>query len=418
MIHYITSNGIGNAWVGTELQIVQKTGIPFVLHSMRPPHQNFFISETATRINSETRLIYPLPIVGLVISLFLAPFLFGGCFFSALCNALFSPRESMRVKISSMSHFLVACHWARSLRNEEVSHIHSQWINSCGTIGMYGAWLLGVSFSFTGHAADLFRERVALLDKIKRAEFIICISNFHREFYLKNGAREEQLAIMYCGIDTSHFNPFSRRLNEGQPFRILSSGRLVEKKGFDYLIDACKLLIDKGENIECIIGGSGPLEDELRQQTEKLGISDKITLLGEPLKQEEIPEFMHSGEVYCLPCVWASDNDVDGLPQMLMEAMACGRPAISTRLVGIPDLIIDRETGLLVEPNNAEELAEAIGLLIHDESLRDNLAKSGREYVTTTFDLRDCLKPILSRFRNKLELSTVQSHSDQESDKE
>ena len=103
---------------------------------------------------------------------------------------------------------------------------------------MYGAWLLGKSFSFTGHASDLFRDRVALEDKVRRAAFIICISTFHRDYYKKLGARDEQLVITYCGIDVSLFSPKPAEQPRQQPVTILSSGRLVDKKGFDYLIDA------------------------------------------------------------------------------------------------------------------------------------------------------------------------------------
>ena len=121
--------------------------------------------------------------------------LFGRRYFAALANALFGKRESLRCRFAALSHFFVACHWARKLRRESVSLIHSQWIHSCGTIGMYGAWLLGCPFSFTGHATDLFRDRVALEDKIRRADFIVCISKFHQNLYKTLGARDDQLSI-------------------------------------------------------------------------------------------------------------------------------------------------------------------------------------------------------------------------------
>ena len=128
-----------------------------------------------------------------------------------------------------------------------MSLIHSQWIHSCGTVGMYGAWLLDVPFSFTGHAVDLFRDRVALDDKIRRAEFIVCISEFHRRFYLEHGARPQRLHVVYCGIDTGAF-AFHRHRREGR-FREPSVGRLVEKKGFNDLIQACGILADRGDQI-------------------------------------------------------------------------------------------------------------------------------------------------------------------------
>lgn len=410
MIHYVTQNGIGNAWVANELSRVEAAGVPVVLHAMRAPDKLFHVSPWALRLNERTRLMYPLPLPGLLASLLLAPLLFGSRFFAALGNALFGRREHLRARIAGIAHFAVACQWARGARaraDEPVTHIHSQWINSCGTIAMYGAWLLGKPYSFTGHATDLFRDRSALLDKIARADFIVCISEFHRRFYLEHGARPEQLFIAYCGIDPSWFYPPSPTATPVlRPYRILATGRLVEKKGFAILIDACKRLADRGERFDCVIGGSGPLEGELRAQVERLGLADRISLTGQALLQEKMVEFMHGGDVYVLPCVWASDGDVDGLPQMLMEAMACGLPAISTRMVGIPDLIRDEQTGLLVEPNSVEQLAEAIARLMHDRALSQRLAVEGRRWLLERFDLADCLEPLIERFRTRLGLES------------
>ncbi|MCP4249418.1 MAG: glycosyltransferase family 4 protein [bacterium] len=414
MIHYITTNGIGNAWVANELRQVELAAVPFMLHTMRPPGQTYHLSEWALKINRRTRVIYPLPRLSMLVSALAGSFLFGGRFFAALANALFGERETLRGRIAAIAHLLVACHWARLSRNERVTHIHAQWIHSSGTIAMYGAWLLGVPFSFTGHATDLFRDRVALKDKIRRAEFIICISSFHRDFYVEHGARPEQLRIVYCGIDVDQFSSpeASRKRSEGV-IRIRSSGRLVEKKGFRYLIDACKVLAERGVALECVIGGSGPLEQTLRKQVDELGLSDRMTVTGEALKQEKIPEFMHGGDVYCLPCVWASDNDVDGLPQMLMEAMACGLPAVSTRLVGIPDLVVHEKTGILVEPNDAMALADAILRLGRDRDLAERLARAGRQHVLEKFDISNCLEPLIAEFRAKLGQPAVSAEMDE-----
>jgi len=415
VIHYVTTNGIGNAWVANELSRVDAAGVPFALHAMRAPDKLLHVSPWAVRMNERTQLIYPLSLWGMVVSALAAPLLFGGRFFSALVNALFGKREHVRARLAGIAHLFVACHWARGLRRrgERVSHVHSQWINSCGTIAMYGAWLLDAPFSFTGHATDLFRDRCALEDKIRRAEFIVCISEWHRQFYVEHGARPEQLFVTYCGIDPAWFYPATDETAAAQrPYRILSSGRLVEKKGFGILVQACKVLADRGEHFECVIGGSGELEAQLRQQIEREGLSDRVTVTGQTLLQEKIVEFMHGGDVYALPCVWAADDDVDGLPQMLMEAMASGLPAISTRLVGIPDLIVHERTGLLVEPNDAVGLADAITRLMRDRPLGRQLAVDGRRFVLERFDLRNCLEPLIERYRQRLGLGAAKQTID------
>ncbi len=416
MIHYITSTGVGNAWVGNELMALADRGIPFRLHSLHKPTATFFKSEQVKQIAEQTNYIYPLGVWRVLTSLLLAPFIFPRYFFPALWNSFFGRKESFSIRLKSILHFCVSCVWARSLRKQPVSHIHSQWINSCGTVGMYAAWLLKKPFSFTGHAADLFRERCALKDKIKRAEFIVCISSFHRDFYLSEGADPGQLIISYCGIDTGMFSPSptsdaGAETSDKTPIRLLSAARLVDKKGFKYLISACKSLADQGIDFSCIIAGDGPLLNELEYQIQQLHLGGRVTLTGRPILQEDIPSFMRRGDIYCLPCVWAEDGDVDGLPQMLMEAMACGVPVVSTRLVGIPDLIVEGETGLLAAPNNTQDLANQLRQLIEDSPLRSRLAINGRQQVENLFDLATCLDTLFDRFTQSIQTYSSETNS-------
>lgn len=401
MIHYITTNGIGQAWVTAELRVMERKGVPCVLHAMRQPHLHFFRSAWASRINEATRLIYPMPVIGTAVSLLMAPILFRGRFLSGLLNALFGKRESLRVRISASAHFFVACHWARQLRRDDVSLIHAQWIHSAGTIGMYGAWLLGVPFSFTGHAVDLFRERVALEDKVRRSDFIVCISSFHRDLYRTLGAREEQLHLVYCGIDLDQFE-FAPRPVDERP-RILSIGRLVEKKGFEVLIDACAILKQRGVDCECVIAGEGPLAASLKKRVDDRDVRQRVTVTGRKVLQEELSDWMGTGHIFAQPCVWASDSDVDGTPRTLMEAMACGLAAVATRLTGIPDIIEDGRSGRLVDPNDAEGLAGALQELIADETLRRRIAEGGRKRVEEKFQIDRCLEPLAALFRKRIE---------------
>lgn len=404
MIHYMTSNGLGNAWVGNELRVMLAEGIKVKLHALNKPNNTFFESEDMMQLGREAQYLYPLSPLPFALSVLLAPLRFRSRFFSALFNVATGPRESASIRAKSLLHLLVACRFAASVKREDVSLIHSQWIHSGGTVAMYGAWLLGVPFSFTGHAADIFRDRAALSDKIQRAAFIVCISHFHEKFFLENGARPEQLRLAYCGIDTSHFVP-SDKVGTHEPLHIISSGRLVEKKGFRQLLEACALLVKRGVPFRATIAGSGPQEAELRQRIVELDLTEVVTITGEALLQEKIPEFMSQGDIYCLPCVWASDNDVDGLPQMLMEAMACGLPAVSTNLVGIPDLIEHEKTGLLAEPEDVVGLADCLQRLSEDKGLAKTLAQAGRKRVIEVFDLTRCLAPLANEFKRHMETS-------------
>ncbi len=400
MIHYISCDGIGGPTIARELRVLRREGVPFTLHSMRKPHAAFFGAEWALEIERRTHYLYPLSIPSVLISALLAPFLFGSRFWAGLANACFGRRESPRVRLACFAHFWVACDWARHLRRGPVSRIHSQWIHSCGSIGMYAAWLLGVPFSFTGHAVDLFRDRAALADKVRRADFIVCISNFHKDLYKKYGARDAQLHVIYTGIDAGLFEPKATYERADARVRILSIGRLVEKKGFEELIRACGLLKGRGFAFDCTIAGSGPLRDALRGVVEELGLNDCVHLSGNVLRQEELPDVLRESDIYCQPCVWSRDNDVDGLPATLMEAMAVGLPVISTRIAGIPDLVVEGETGLLVEPRDVPALAEAMAKLIEQPEVCRTLGVAGRAFVLERFDVNTCIDPLVALFRD------------------
>lgn len=232
MIHYMTTQGVGDAWVGNELRIVKKAGIPVSLHALTRPEKTYFSSADIAEIAINTNTLYPISRLQAVRAVLAGPSRFKGQFWPALKDAFFGPRENLRNRVVGLWHFAVACRWAAQIDRDSVSHIHSQWIHSGGTVAMYGAWLLDKSFSFTGHAADLFRNRSALQSKIARADYIICISEFHRQFFLKHGADPGKLHIVYCGIDTSHFTPQRRIRQQDVPLHILSSGRLVAKRVF------------------------------------------------------------------------------------------------------------------------------------------------------------------------------------------
>lgn len=402
MIHYITTNGIGNPTVGKELPFVERAGIPVVLHSMRRYERPLFRSDEVRRLHESTRVLYPIPPLRLALSVARAAMRFRGRFLAALANGLIGRRESLRQRAAALFHLCVACDWALRLRSEPVSLIHAQWVHSSGTIGMYAAWLLDRPFSFMGHAADLFRDRVALEDKVRRASFIACISTFHRDLFRRLGAREEQLEIVYCGIDPDHFEYRPRVANPGRPLRIVSVGRLVEKKGFADLIRACRVLRERQVAFECTIAGSGPLLAELRELALREGVAAQVTLTGEAVDQDDLPALLHRADVFCLPCVWARDNDVDGLPQVLMEAMACGVAVVSTRLVGIPDLVIHEETGLLVEPHDVAAIADSLVRLRDDPDLCGSLVAAARAHVEAAFSAERALQPLIARFRRHL----------------
>lgn len=395
MIHYLTPDGVAAPWVAEEVRYLKAKGVPIRLHAMRPPDADFFESDWAADIARETIVLYPLRRLGVAVDLLIAPVRFGGRFFSALWNAVCGEREHLRARVAGIAHLAVACHWASRLADSHVDLIHAHWIHSSGTVAMYGAWLLGVPFSFTGHAADLFRDRCALRDKIRRAEIIVCISQFHRRLYEDLGAGPEKLRLIHCGIDPDRFRcvPGGRRTT---PPRILSLGRLVEKKGFEILVRACAVLVERGVVFECVIGGSGPLEEKLRSLAAELGVGDRVQVMGSTLLQEQLGAFLAQGAVFAQPSVWSRDRDVDGTPRTLMEAMATGLPTVVTRIAGLPEIVAEGETGFVVEPGDVVGLADALQELLEDETLAIRLGAAGRRWVEAGFRMSDNLERLRS----------------------
>jgi glycosyltransferase involved in cell wall biosynthesis len=161
---------------------------------------------------------------------------------------------------------------------------------------------------------------------------------------------------------------------------------LVEKKGYPYLIEACRLLIDRGYDVRLRIVGGGEMKDALRRHIAEVGLDERVELLG-ARPQDEVIELYRTATVFALPCVVLDNGDRDGIPNVLVEAMRLGLPVVSTAVSGIPELVGDETTGLLVPPRDAEALASALARLLDDAQLRARLATGAAHRVAREFDL-------------------------------
>jgi glycosyltransferase involved in cell wall biosynthesis len=175
-------------------------------------------------------------------------------------------------------------------------------------------------------------------------------------------------------------------------------GRLVEKKGFHVLVEACRLLKAQTVNFECQIVGGGPLEAHLRELIQNYGVTDCVQLTG-PQPQEQVRALMQHAAVFVLPCVVAQDNDQDGIPVVLMEAMAFERPVISTPLSGIPELVQEDVNGLLVSSGSAEALATGLRRVLADKALARRLGQAGRKTVAESFNVEHSAQQLATLFQ-------------------
>jgi colanic acid/amylovoran biosynthesis glycosyltransferase len=276
---------------------------------------------------------------------------------------------------------------ANAVRARGIRHLHAHFATAATTVARLASRFAGVPYSFTAHAKDIFHESVCTEDltrKMDDARAVITVSDFNAQFLTSQfGSAAAKITRVYNGLDLSLF-PFVQPSHR-EP-RIIAVGRLVEKKGFGILVDACALLAKRGVSFACEIIGSGEQETRLRQQIAAHGLCERVTLLG-PRPQREIISDIQRAAVFAAPCVVGEDGNRDGLPTVLLEAMALGTPCVSTDVTGIPEVLQHNATGLLVPQHDAAGLADAIEKLFNDAPLRVRLATQGRAAVEKNFDI-------------------------------
>lgn len=280
---------------------------------------------------------------------------------------------------------LLVRRWAK---RRGVKHLHTHFGGYAATVAYLSRLMGGPTYSVTLHAFDIFRETVnrELLRRIiSHSAFCVTVSHFNAR-YLRDeiGADEEKTRVLYNGIPLERFQfgeqPRTQRT-------ILSVGRLIEKKGFLHLIRACAELVARGHPVRCEIVGEGPQREELKAEIKRLGLKDTVHLVG-AWSQERVAQALACASVFALPCVEAKDGNMDALPTVLLEAMAAGCPCVSTRLSGIPEIILDRHTGMLVPPGDPSALADALAEMFDNPDLRHEFARTGRARVEDHFDVR------------------------------
>lgn len=270
--------------------------------------------------------------------------------------------------------------------------LHSHFASNATLIEMSVSRNLKVPFTFTVHASDLYRgtetsswlTKKRFLSKLgSKASGIVAISDYNRNFLIdKVGVDAEKVQVIHCGIDSKVFN----RATPYEPSkRILCVGRLIEKKGIKYLIEAMAHLKNRFE-VTLSIVGTGPDEAMLKQLADGLGVSSSIKFLGDISDTKLIALYENSG-IFVLPCIISFDGDRDGIPVALMEAMSMGLPVISTDVSGIPELVKNGKNGLLVKQKDSKLLADAIESLLNSPETCKQFGEEGRKTIIQEFDI-------------------------------
>jgi colanic acid/amylovoran biosynthesis glycosyltransferase len=290
-----------------------------------------------------------------------------------------------RHRLLSIKYFLKAGVVADHVQREGIWHIHAHFASSGASVALDVHRLTGVPYSFTAHAKDIYRHGVDLdylRTKLEQARFAVTVSDYNRRHLARLGGHD--IVRIYNGLDLRRF--VRNGVAADEPPLVLAVGRLVEKKGFDVLVRACALLRDDGVRFRCLIVGKGELAHELRTLIAALDLEQQVELAG-PLPREELLEIFRRASVVAAPCVVGSDGNRDGLPTVLTEAMALEIPVVATPVTGIPELVEDGRTGLIVPERDSAALAAAICRLVEDAETARRLAAAGRERVERDFDL-------------------------------
>jgi len=299
--------------------------------------------------------------------------------------------------ITNITKAWASAYVANEMTRRGVRHIHAHFASSPTSVALVAARLTGTSFSFTAHAVDIFAHRIMLVEKLREARFIIAISEYNKRV-LSELAPEaaHKIHVVHCGVDPQAFSPAGSQADSGVPL-ILAVGQMREKKGFPYLVEACRLLVERNIKFGCVIIGGGEGLNALQRQVHEAGLNGCVVLTG-PLFQSEVRAHLRRADLFVLPCVVAPDGDQDGIPVALMEAMAMEIPVVSTTVSGIPELIADEQEGLLVPARDPKALADALVRLLVDPDLRRSLGQNGRHKIQAEFDLDNNVEQLVHIF--------------------
>lgn len=274
----------------------------------------------------------------------------------------------------------LACH------SNKIAHLHAHFGTVATTVARLAARIAGIGYTFTAHAKDIYfeyDENIHLDMKLRDAHRVITVSDYNVDFLRQRfGLDATQVSRIYNGLD---LNRFGYRDPAAETTDILAVGRLVEKKGFHILIEAVRILHESGRKVRCRIVGGGEEARHLAGQLAASSLEEAVELLG-PRPQTEVMTLMREAAVLACPCVVAPDGNRDGLPTVLLEAMALGTPCVATDVTGIPELVHDGETGLCVAEGDPEALATALAQILDDKALRRKLTRAARKLVEREFD--------------------------------
>ena len=392
---------LSETFIAQEILALEQAGVDIVIYSLRHPTDKSIHpihEKIQARIHYLPEYLYQHPFRFLT-ALFKS--LFNPSFYSLIPSFIkdfyrdFSPNRGRR--------FGQALVLANEIDNDR-EWIYVHFLHTPASVAAYTSKLIKLPWSCSAHAKDIWTsEHWDLSEKLDDLQWLVTCTQSNVEFLKDLSSSPEKVTLLYHGLDLSRFpKPVNTNTANGknpdQPVNLISVGRAVNKKGYDILLQALSSL-DKSLHWKFIHIGGGPLLDQLKEQANTLAIDAHIDWMGAQ-SFETVIEYYQSADLFVLASRIDTDGDRDGLPNVIMEAMSQSLPCIATNISGIPEIITNRENGLLIEPENAEQLSQALAELIQSPSLRTQLGNSGYQTVSMNFSLDKNIQQLINRFRS------------------
>lgn len=315
-----------------------------------------------------------------------------------LATLVWSNRRSPRYLAGALAVFPKACSFARRMRRLGVRHVHAHFASHPAAAAFVIGRMADLPWSFTAHGSDLHREQAMLREKVEEAAFVVAISQYNRDFILDRVGRAlgGKVLVVHCGVDVDR-HPLAQS-PQGR-LEIGCIGTLHAVKGQRHLLAACAELTAMGIDWRCHLVGDGEDRPALEEQARTPALAGRVVFHGH-CEREAVRAVLNRLQVVAAPSVPTRDGRREGIPVALMEAGASGLPLVASRLSGIPELVIDGETGLLVEPGDAQGLAQALARLAREPETRARLGAAARAHVRDAFSLSQSVDRILARIRS------------------
>ncbi len=394
---------ISETFISNEILLLEQLGFKMHLFPMRQPREDF-CHDSVKQIRAAvdylpTDLLLDLPrlIAPNILSAVRKP----GLYRSAL--GLAARRFRRTRKSATLKHLFQGAYLAEKhlAANPAIIHLHGHFAHSPTSVAMFAAHLSQLPFSFTAHAKDIYTSHPdQLREKMAKASFVATCTRQNKEYLEDIGAGSTpRIHCIYHGSDLSLFTHSQQSAACRPPYRLLTVARITEKKGLPTIYQAMRILADQQVPFQHSLIGDGDDREKILALIKKLNLESSCRLLGTRPHNEVIEHFKQS-DLFVLGCEIAANGDRDGIPNVLVESLAMGVPAVSTNVSAIPELLIDGRTGITVEPQDSAAFAEAMLGLLTDSELRERVIREGRTFVHDHFDNKKLITELAAVFKS------------------